>query len=690
MRWKYIFIGLILLFVPSVFAQTPTINPELQGLLIQSNQRNCSNGLSNGTDGVFEKLLYSDPSVLKYCTAETSKQCTAPEFKEVVCNNLQIGKQAWQFWISGSNHDCREQCELWGTNGDYLINMFDRKVNPNSPTTVPPTPTPVEKPISYCTQATDETVSTCTATATLLTSQGCDAVAINKAVDALPANHTFWTCGRTIDPNASNEDRADILTDCAGKQFEQISNSWGGGSAYVCHGNWVIDKNINGEFDTDHIVIDNLAAQNLFVKRALDKNISSGVIEEIPESYTIVTPTPGIDFQRFNQQLDNTICGTATGESCCLQTEAFDTQGIPDPTGETGKSGGFFGGIWGKIQSFLPGFMKSGQHIAIKTINRINEGQGLCPGDPLLSQYDQPELKPYLWVADEDGKKTNTLFTNKEEIRRIDNLLIQVQSGEVSQLEKDRLWEEELNPALEGKACTCEVPSETDWSQPAITPVAVGDIGGANNNVLGVAEQQVLGVLDSENSGIVDIVNYCQSLDPKEREQRFQNSNIVTCQATMGRTVLTAREICAPIKTVPNYDENEYSSCFDCVVKDDGVWTVLGCFYSDFSRTLNERIFGLVVSIAGIIALGCIIYAAFLMQTSAGNPERTGKAQELMTACITGLIVIIFSIFILRVIGVDILRLPGFEGPTPTPTPSSDGVCTYIGDPDCAVLTPSP
>ena len=403
------------------------------------------------------------------------------------------------------------------------------------------------------------------------------------------------------------------------------------------------------------------------------------------------TPTPGgVDFEKFNQQLNNTICGTGTGESCCLQTEAFDTQGMPDPTGETGKSGGFFGTIWGKIQSFLPGFMKSGQHIAIKTLNRIQEGQGLCPGDPMLAQIDQQELKPYLWVTDEDGKKTNTLFTNKEEIRRIDNLLIQVQSGEVSQLEKDRLWEEELNPALEGKACTCEVPSETDWSQPAITPVAVGDIGGANNNVLGVAEQQVLGVLDSENSGIVDIVNYCQSLDPKEREQRFQNSNIVTCQATMGRTVLTAREICAPIKTVPNYDENEYSSCFDCVVKDDGVWTVLGCFYSDFSRTLNERIFGLVVSIAGIIALGCIIYAAFLMQTSAGNPERTGKAQELMTACITGLIVIIFSIFILRVIGVDILRLPGFEGPTPTPTPSSDGVCTYIGDPDCAALTPSP
>jgi len=689
MRWKYILIGFVLLFVPSIFAQTPTINPELQGLLINSNQRNCSNGL-DGTDGVFKKLLYSEPSVLKYCTNDTSKQCTAPEFKNVVCSNLQIGKQAWQFWISGSNHDCKQECELWGTNGDYLLNMFDRKVNPYSPTTVPPSPTPVEKPISYCTKATEEVISTCTSTATLLATKGCDAVAINEAIDALPANHTYWTCGRTIDANASNEARADILTDCAILQFEQISNSWGGGSAYVCQGNWVIVQNEDGTFDKSKIVIDNRAARDLFVERALKKNISSGALEEIPDNYDIVTPTPGLDLGKFDQQLNNTICGTGAGESCCLQTEGFDTQGIPDPTGETGKSGGFFGTIWTKIQSFMPGFMKSGQHIAIKTLNRIQEGQGLCPGDPMLSEIDQPEIKPYLWVADEEGNKTDRLYTDENAIRKIDKLLTQVQSSQTTQVEKDRIWKEELGPALEGKACSCEIPSEDDWSKPAVSPQPVGLVGSANRNVLGASEPEVLGILDAENSGITDIINYCMSLDPTERQERFQNSNMLTCQATMGNTVLTARQVCGPIKNVPGYDEKEYASCFECVVKDDGVWTAVGCFYSDFSRTLNERIFGLAVSIAGMVALGCIIYAAFLMQTSGGNPERTGKAQELMTACITGLVVIIFSIFILRVIGVDILRLPGFEGPTPTPTPSSDGVCTYIGDPDCAALTPGP
>ena len=56
----------------------------------------------------------------------------------------------------------------------------------------------------------------------------------------------------------------------------------------------------------------------------------------------------------------------------------------------------------------------------------------------------------------------------------------------------------------------------------------------------------------------------------------------------------------------------------------------------------------------------CIIYSAYLIQFSRGNPERIKKAREYLTSCIMGLLLIIFSIFILRLIGVDILRIPGF------------------------------
>ena len=110
------------------------------------------------------------------------------------------------------------------------------------------------------------------------------------------------------------------------------------------------------------------------------------------------------------------------------------------------------------------------------------------------------------------------------------------------------------------------------------------------------------------------------------------------------------------------FNPDEYQSCMKCNYLEKGVWTAIGCVYSDFSKTIKEVIFPVAIGFAGLISLGCIIFASFTMQTSAGDPEKIKKAQELITSCIAGLIVIIFSVFILRVIGVDILRIPEFGG----------------------------
>lgn len=114
--------------------------------------------------------------------------------------------------------------------------------------------------------------------------------------------------------------------------------------------------------------------------------------------------------------------------------------------------------------------------------------------------------------------------------------------------------------------------------------------------------------------------------------------------------------------------EAKFASCTNCFTN-GGVWSGIGCVYVlDFRRFIMENIFKLAVGFAGLVALGCIIYAAFLMQTASNDPEKIKKSQDLITSCIMGLMLIIFSIFILRVIGVDILRLPGLAAPSPTPT----------------------
>jgi len=106
---------------------------------------------------------------------------------------------------------------------------------------------------------------------------------------------------------------------------------------------------------------------------------------------------------------------------------------------------------------------------------------------------------------------------------------------------------------------------------------------------------------------------------------------------------------------------SEKQECLSCVESGSGIWTAMGCFYTDISRLIREKLLGMGVGLAGLIALLCIIYSAFQMQTSQGNPEKIKKTQELLTSCIMGLMLIIFSVFILRLIGVDILKIPGFS-----------------------------
>jgi 3-phosphoglycerate kinase len=63
------------------------------------------------------------------------------------------------------------------------------------------------------------------------------------------------------------------------------------------------------------------------------------------------------------------------------------------------------------------------------------------------------------------------------------------------------------------------------------------------------------------------------------------------------------------------------------------------------------------LGIGGGIAFIMILAAGFQILTSSGDPKRLSTGQELLTSAVSGLILIIFSIFILRLIGVNILGL---------------------------------
>lgn len=69
------------------------------------------------------------------------------------------------------------------------------------------------------------------------------------------------------------------------------------------------------------------------------------------------------------------------------------------------------------------------------------------------------------------------------------------------------------------------------------------------------------------------------------------------------------------------------------------------------------RIFGIILSLSGAVALIIIVFSGFRLSFSQGNQEKVQEAREMLTAAVIGLLFIIFSTTLLEVIGVDILGL---------------------------------
>jgi hypothetical protein len=74
-------------------------------------------------------------------------------------------------------------------------------------------------------------------------------------------------------------------------------------------------------------------------------------------------------------------------------------------------------------------------------------------------------------------------------------------------------------------------------------------------------------------------------------------------------------------------------------------------------QELVKNIFGIILSISGGLAALLIIFSAYKLITSQGNPEKVKAAQEQLTAAIVGLVMIIFTFTFMNFIGVDILNI---------------------------------
>lgn len=118
---------------------------------------------------------------------------------------------------------------------------------------------------------------------------------------------------------------------------------------------------------------------------------------------------------------------------------------------------------------------------------------------------------------------------------------------------------------------------------------------------------------------------------------------------------------CQAAQTPPSFGTSAPAADIHGDCGENGISTAIGCLdVLGGQSAFLGAILRWAVGIGGGIAFLLIVYAGFMIMTSAGNPERLKAGQELLTSAISGIILLIFSIFVLRFIGIDILGLGAF------------------------------
>ena len=107
--------------------------------------------------------------------------------------------------------------------------------------------------------------------------------------------------------------------------------------------------------------------------------------------------------------------------------------------------------------------------------------------------------------------------------------------------------------------------------------------------------------------------------------------------------------------------------CNDCYNLGTGrVWTAIGCLNAGTPSGTSGSLIGQLLVWATILGSGfaflIIVFGGFQIATAAGDPKKMKAAQELIWSGISGLLLIIFSIFLLNLIGFNILSLGGPGG----------------------------
>jgi hypothetical protein len=126
------------------------------------------------------------------------------------------------------------------------------------------------------------------------------------------------------------------------------------------------------------------------------------------------------------------------------------------------------------------------------------------------------------------------------------------------------------------------------------------------------------------------------------------NSSVIDTVACLGGANSTSQN-----ESSQGIESQNYDLCCQCR-EQGGVWTGIGCTDTTPSGLITGLI-RIVYGVMGGVALVMLIYAGVMYQT--GNEANVKRARETIIQTVTGLIVLTFSILILRIIGINVLDI---------------------------------
>ncbi len=139
----------------------------------------------------------------------------------------------------------------------------------------------------------------------------------------------------------------------------------------------------------------------------------------------------------------------------------------------------------------------------------------------------------------------------------------------------------------------------------------------------------------------------------------------IFAQETPTPTAQPTCDLCGWCNPQTQPKPTNWDSCNQCLYNPDGTprehtyYSAVGCL-STQSDLFVKSILSIVFGVSGGIAFLAVLAGSAMVLTSSGDPQKLQNGKDMITSSVFGILLILFSVFLLRTVGFDILRIPGF------------------------------